>query len=255
MKKRPILGNCAICGCYRELTFEHIPPRAAFNNKPTKAYLMDDILKNIKETKTIPRKLDGIHYKDRQKGYGDYLLCAKCNNMTGHLYAPAYINFNNSILKLIADRYDDYMSATGLVLSGKIQPLNFTKQVLSMFCCSYPDIKKKYPIIPELVLNRDMCIKTKDCPFRLLMFLLTPDSMPGSTGPFCAIMKNGQLDPKYEIDFPPFGFQIYESNIGNNAIDITNFLSFRYDETAKLDAQIPIYRRSTILPVSTLKTP
>ena len=254
MKKGIKYGTCAICEETCILTFEHIPPKAAFNNKPSRVYSMENILEKTKDSKQIPKSFEGLHYSDRQKGYGDYLLCAKCNNMTGHLYAPAYINFNNSILKLIADNYDDYMKATGLQLDARIKPLNFAKQVLSMFCCSYPKIKKQYPIIQKLILNKDMNIQDGNYPFQLLMFLLTPDSIPGSTGPIALLMNDGRIDAKFEIDFPPLGFQIYESKTNNNAMDITSFLTFKYDETADINSLLPIYKKDTIFPVKTLGT-
>ena len=253
MKKKPRKGFCAICGLECELTFEHIPPRAAFNDKPSRMYSMENILEKTKDSKQIPKSFEGLHYSDRQKGYGDYLLCAKCNNMTGHLYAPAYINFNNSILKLIADNYDDYMKASGLQLNARIEPLNFSKQVLSMFCCSYPKIKEQYPIIQKLILDKNTSIQGDNCPFQLLMFLLTPDSIPGSTGPIALLMDDGRIDAKFEIDFPPLGFQIYESKTNNNAMDITPFLSFKYNETADINSLLPIYKKDTILPVKTLE--
>jgi hypothetical protein len=34
MAKKKIEGICRICGCYGPLTFEHVPPRKAFNNRP-----------------------------------------------------------------------------------------------------------------------------------------------------------------------------------------------------------------------------
>lgn len=255
MKKQPKLGNCAICGRYCESTFEHFPPKAAFNDKPTRIYSMDNILEKMQDSKKIPSSFEGVHYDNKQKGHGDFLLCSRCNNMTGHLYAPAYIELNNAMLGLIVNNYEEYTLADKLVFKAKIKPLNFSKQALSMFCCSYPNIKEQYPIISELIMSKNKAINIEDCPFRLLMYLLTLDSIPGSTGPISLLMKDGRLDVKFEIDFPPFGFQLYDSGANNNAIDVTNFLTYKYDETAELVAQIPIFKKNTIFPVSTLKTP
>ena len=49
MKKKPRKGFCAICGLECELTFEHIPPRAAFNDKPSRMYSMENILEKTKQ--------------------------------------------------------------------------------------------------------------------------------------------------------------------------------------------------------------
>ncbi len=34
MAKKRREGTCHICGCYGPLSFEHIPPHAAFNDRP-----------------------------------------------------------------------------------------------------------------------------------------------------------------------------------------------------------------------------
>lgn len=252
MKKQPKYGICAICGCERILTFEHIPPKAAFNDKPSRMYSMDNILEKVKESRQIPKSFEGLHYSDRQKGYGDYLLCADCNNMTGHLYAPAYIDFNNALLGLIANNYNSFMTAKGIELDVKIKPLNFVKQVLSIFCCSYPNIKEQYPIIKDAILDRGKTITDSESPFRLMMYLLTPDSIPGSTGPFAAFMNDGRIDAKFEVDYPPFGFQLYKAPAMVNAVDITHFLSFKYNDTARFNTLLPIYEKKAILPVVTI---
>lgn len=45
MGKRP-RGKCALCRKECELTFEHIPPRTAFNSTPVKPVSGDKIIKD-----------------------------------------------------------------------------------------------------------------------------------------------------------------------------------------------------------------
>lgn len=43
MKKQ--YGKCVICGKDADLTFEHIPPRAAFNKDSVKTYTVDELFR------------------------------------------------------------------------------------------------------------------------------------------------------------------------------------------------------------------
>lgn len=40
-------GKCTICGKECKLTYEHIPPRKAFNNKNVKGYFGDEVLELV----------------------------------------------------------------------------------------------------------------------------------------------------------------------------------------------------------------
>ena len=69
-------GKCALCGQECELTFEHIPPRAAFNSTPTKPVSGEELLDDDR----MPWDTTGLKYTNQQKGMGRYSLCPKCNN-------------------------------------------------------------------------------------------------------------------------------------------------------------------------------
>lgn len=48
MKK--IVGKCKLCGLEKELTFEHVPPKGAFNDTPSKRYSQAEIIQRLNET-------------------------------------------------------------------------------------------------------------------------------------------------------------------------------------------------------------
>ena len=74
--RKKVKGKCRICGEIGELTFEHVPPHAAFNNKSVKILEgMDAISKALVSDKSG---------RIQQKGMGAYTLCGKCNNNTVH---------------------------------------------------------------------------------------------------------------------------------------------------------------------------
>ena len=72
--------TCRICRRRAaQLTFEHVPPRRAFNNERTRVYGLEGWLQRDDEGLTGGRI--------EQRGAGDYTLCAECNNNTGSWYA------------------------------------------------------------------------------------------------------------------------------------------------------------------------
>lgn len=79
---RKVHGICCICGKESDLTFEHIPPRAAFNHFNLKLY---DFWGYLTQNKT--------RYQSLQNGAGRYSLCASCNNRTGEWYGAAFAEF------------------------------------------------------------------------------------------------------------------------------------------------------------------
>jgi 5-methylcytosine-specific restriction endonuclease McrA len=79
------IGECHLCGLIGKLLFEHVPPKAAFNNRPLVAKEIYQILEkgSFENTK-------GHIF---QKGAGAYTLCEKCNNQTGKWYGGAYADW------------------------------------------------------------------------------------------------------------------------------------------------------------------
>ena len=74
------IGYCHICGCYGELSYEHIPPENALNTNKAIIYTGDDVIKRYKGEKS--------KYICRQQGMGKFSLCENCNNKTGSWYVP-----------------------------------------------------------------------------------------------------------------------------------------------------------------------
>lgn len=117
MKDKP----CALCGNIGKLTFEHIPPRCAFNNKlihvQKHEHLMD-------ENNLLFGKKMRSH-----KGFGKQSLCASCNNSTGNWYAKDFCEFAEQGMKILHAKKDPYVVSGDYVL----KPQNVLKQILMMF--------------------------------------------------------------------------------------------------------------------------
>ncbi len=88
--KRP-KGECRICGSVDTLSFEHTPPKSAFNNRRVIVAKFEDIIK-LGPDETIRGKIE-------QKGISAYSLCEKCNNNTGAWYGNRFATGAIKVLK------------------------------------------------------------------------------------------------------------------------------------------------------------
>jgi len=69
-RRRMQQGTCSLCGNIGDLTFEHIPPKAAFNNL-RKIYLPWDQAMRLGPDAPVRGKI-------QQGGVGAYSLCPPC---------------------------------------------------------------------------------------------------------------------------------------------------------------------------------
>ena len=85
MSRGTRLGVCRLCGQKGELSFEHVPPKAAYNDQTV--FRM--------EVEKFYELEDGQRPRGFQKrgGWGYHSLCIPCNNMTGRMYAPSFIKW------------------------------------------------------------------------------------------------------------------------------------------------------------------
>ncbi len=122
------IGFCALCGTYGKLSYEHIPPRSAFNSKPVKMYTGTELLKN---DSALPWEVNGLTSINRQQGSGKFALCQPCNNNTGSWYAREYQEVAHIVAYALQDPEVTDSHAIGI---RDVYPLRFFKQIISMFC-------------------------------------------------------------------------------------------------------------------------
>jgi len=131
MSKSNDIGVCKICGKSAKLTNEHVPPKAAFNNKKVEM-LKGDSLIDIITGKRLPWESDGLFKHISQNGQKEKTLCSSCNSFTGKYYASWYVDFCNAINNFIVSSEISSNQKIKLALSN-IKPLNILKQIISMF--------------------------------------------------------------------------------------------------------------------------
>lgn len=232
-------GLCALCRKEGELTFEHIPPRAAFNSNRAKIVTLDSLLS---EPERRPWQIEGLHYNNLQKGMGMASLCKKCNNDTGTLYGEEYRKFALTIAKLLQENPNLDNLAIEI---EKFYPARIIKQVISMFCSinNYDDTRLN--ALREFVLDKHKTMLdtskykvsmyyTRSRYARLLPFTVSVHFDEGTSGIMCMS----------EITTYPFGFILYldpTDNWNYHGTDITSFFQFDYNTPVSAQLSVPIY--------------
>lgn len=116
--------NCGLCGMETKLTFEHIPPRCAFNNDGI--FIQTHEQMSGSESPLLGKR------SLSHRGFGKFCLCASCNNSTGNWYAKDFCDFVHQGQKILNKSNPNWL-ITG---EYNIKPLNVLKQILLMFICA-----------------------------------------------------------------------------------------------------------------------
>lgn len=228
-------GTCHICGSYGKLSFEHVPPRGAFNDRP--------ILYNTLEKIVESADLDKIKGRKQQLGAGGYTLCdgsEGCNVKTGNWYSHAFVDFayqGMSILKGTQGR------AT-LIYPFNIFPLRLIKQIITMFFSVNSDrFRLAQPALVRFILNKD----EKYLPPNIKVFAFYTVShrnrMIGAAGVIKGLgTSHSHTIVISEITFPPFGFAMTLDSYcpDNRLLDITGFSTFDYNDKRTLRMRLPV---------------
>ena len=245
MKKH--YGKCALCGKECELTFEHIPPKSAFNDYPAKVVSGGAILENKDK---MPWELKGLPYTNQQKGSGKYSICKECNNNTGSWYGDAYCQFAYSIFAAISRPIPSEANA---VVIKDIYPLKVIKQVLSMFCSINPRAKD-YDPLRKFVIEKETVGLDKS-QYKVFMYF-TKSKLVKLGSLSVAIIKSENNSfvnvPFCEITVPPLGFVLFltpPKKINFPGIDITGFSDCQYDEICDITFRLCILEMNDIYPL------
>lgn len=244
-------GECALCGNENNLTYEHIPPRKAFNSQGAKLVTGEEVFKLLaSEDGREPWNADGLFYCNQQSGMGTYSLCAKCNNDTGSFYGHEYIKF----AICAHEAMKKFIPTPGKVIGIKgieIYPLRIIKQVMSMFIsinrgCFDESVR-------TFVMDKDSTFINKKM-YRVFMYFvcdgiqkLVPKMITGEFG-------EGGSEPMCcsEITAYPLGFVLLHNSpitARVRGVEITDFCDCKYDEKHKYEIFVPVYETHTLLPL------
>jgi len=199
-KMSNIEGFCRLCGNYSKLSFEHIPPRRAFNDQQQAFQTMQDLLGNRSRTKF-------------RKGLGQQSICERCNNLTGAWYGEAYVSWAKQGLVWLNRLSENNQFS----LPYHIKPLNVLKQIVVMSLAMASDAALDYHSeVRQFVLNREQKYLP---PYYRVYAYLTADGSPRFASGM-AVMNIQTGASNYidsEIALPPFGYCVTSSKRKQNS--------------------------------------
>jgi len=218
-------GKCRICGAIGKLSFEHIPPEAAFNNKSVRLLEgIDAITKNINGTK---------YSRISQKGFGNYTLCERCNNNTGAWYGNDFVNWCYQGMDLLRLTNGN----PHLIYIHYLCPLKIIKQIITMFFSINGDrFCENNQELVGFVLNRKR--KYLNEKYRVYTYFNYEGGTrsTGIMGKFDINKSNLLIASKpiimSEFSFRPYGYVLtIDSDIPDRRLfDITYFSNYDYDD-------------------------
>lgn len=227
MSKKMISGVCRICGKKKMLSFEHTPPKAAFNNSPVVTIRLEQLIAlgpDVKPKGPI-----------KQRGMGDYVLCEDCNNNSGLWYAPRFVDWcyrGMEILKLSNGN-------PNLVYTYKIYPLSVIKQIIVMLLAvNQPEFTQAYQDLATLVMNK--IENGLPSQYRIFTYYNTVGLHRniGLSGKIDLI--NSKATLMSEISFPPFGYllTVNSDKPDERLLDISDFANYGYDDIAEIQIKM-----------------
>ncbi len=213
-------GRCHLCGQYGELTYEHVPPRKAFNDRPV-------VTAGFAEVMRLGPG-EQIRGPVQQRGAGSYTLCHRCNNSTGHWYGPSFISWCYQGLDILIKTNGEQPN---LIYLNYLFPLRVIKQIITMFCSACgPDLVDAHPELTKFVLNRDYY--NLNPIFRFFVFYNIEGRIrqSGVSGSLNTLTSERFIFS--EIVFPPYGY-VMTINSGPpdpRLVEIGFFSRYRYND-------------------------
>jgi hypothetical protein len=238
MARRKIEGHCHICGDFGPLSWEHVPPKQAFNSRPVEAYPFSHALEF---------GLDDARPRGTviQRGMGGYTLCERCNNRTGHWYGTDFIEWCYQGRDLLIQAE----GKPSLVYLHYVLPLRVIKQVATMFfsACG-AQFRHKCEDLVAFVLNPERRYLPPKYGFYAYYNI-------EGTYRFSSIVATMRIDRNQtsvfaEITFPPYGYVLTLDSPPPDPrlVSISHFARYDYNEFRTFPMQLPVLPTFLTLP-------
>ena len=193
-RKKQRLGPCHLCGEVGPLTFEHVPPRAAFNDRPVIRADYEKLLNSRPGAK--------VRGPVQQLGAGAYTLCARCNNTTGALYAPAFIKWCGEGMRILSRAPNRQPALSYPIWASQLETI---KQIVTMFfSVNAPTFQEANPELVRFVMNPRL--RGLSPRYRIFTYFTATSDLR-----FLGLSVAGDhirmtMRVMSEIAFPPFGY-------------------------------------------------
>lgn len=244
---------CRICRREEEkLSYEHVPPRAAFNDGRRTVYDIDDWLN---------RSADGTLPGGRivQRGAGASTLCARCNNNTGSWYGGELKRAANAGAKLLMetplkefDRLLEHRWAQTTVKQSEMgpHPLRFIKHIVAMLLATSPsELTLNHRELADFVLDRTRTGLSDRYRFYLALYAGPYGRTTGVVPSFD--LERNRRDTFVEVAWPPYAYvmTIDSEPDALETVDITPMVEVGYDQRADIALDLLIGFGHTAIPV------
>jgi hypothetical protein len=123
-----VVGICRLCGMEKPLTFEHVPPRGAYNRYPRMRPDTTLFFNNLYKGGPAPSMIS------EPRGAGAYTLCGECNQRCGSRYAQHFIEWS----KIWREALDSEPTAQTLQLSVVCMRSRVMRQIIAMMLSASP---------------------------------------------------------------------------------------------------------------------
>jgi hypothetical protein len=231
-KQKSVEGTCHICGVYGELSFEHVPPKSAFNNQRVLIVPFDEAMGLGPNER--PKS-----YQVQQRGAGSYTLCPSCNNTLGGWYGRAFVEWCVQGMSIL-ERSQGYPK---LIYAHHIYPLRVIKQLAVMFLAVNAEQFRLTPRNQELVrilMNKE--IQGLPSGYRFYAYYNVEGQLRSNALVARSNFVTGEICALCEITFPPFGYVLtIDSNPPHPRLfDITHFAWSDDDEERTVFLDLPV---------------
>ena len=228
-RRKHIIGTCHICGEQTKLSFEHVPPQAAFNDRPI-------VLAHIEKLIKKEDDLDNFSGKTHQRGAGGYTLCEKCNSLTGGWYGSDFVDWTYQVAKVLLNAKGE----PSLYYLFRIFPLRVIKQIVCMFFSTNGEkFREAQQNLVRFVLNKES--RFLDPHIRIYCFY-SPSARSRHSG-VAGVLNFHAHSQKIisEIIFPPMGYVMSLNRIkpDERLFDITFFSRYQYNDWKEFGLRLP----------------
>lgn len=229
-------GQCKICGQFKELTAEHIPPKNAFNSSNVVVLPFDEVIKTmVGEDGRMPWDTQGLKGTVQQGGHKKYCLCRECNNNTGSWYMREYTDFAKTINVMIQQENLSVGNSYSFVIKN-LYPLRIYKAMMTLMCdinnnCFGDESLRRFLMDKE---NKSI----NSFKYSLYMYLVSTQ-MPRISGlsGIVNLYNSGKNVLVSEMSSYPIGFALYLDKPATYTpfgINIDMFATFDYDAKCNL---------------------
>jgi len=224
------LGYCRLCGELKPLSFEHIPPKSAFNDRSVLFQTLQDMMESRTHTKF-------------RKGIGKNSLCEACNNLTGGWYGTAFVDWTYQGMVW----FDKLGDKSLFTLPYHIMPLNVLKQVVVMALAMTSESTIEFhQELRRFVLNRTQT--NLPPPYQVYTYFNSNGMQRfASEVVISKVDENATSYVEAEVALPPFGYCV-TSTTGNiksladllGLYNISRFSEFDFNMWTTLHMRLPM---------------